>query len=128
MKLGIIWSRDIQEYDLSKHITKYKWMFGECYEIVNHWRVETIISWWATGIDTIAKQFAIDNNIAYIEHNPYDDKYGHLKNKKKPLARNEDIVNNSTLILAIWDWKSHWTKWTIDYAKSVGKDVILINI
>ena len=35
MKLGIIWSRDIQEYDLSKHITKYKWMFGECYEIVN---------------------------------------------------------------------------------------------
>ena len=41
------------------------------------------------------------------------------------LGRNRQIVDNSDLLIAIWDGKSRGTKYTIDYAKSVGVRVLL---
>ena len=55
MKLAIIGSRDITDVDIEKYIPD---------------GVTEIVSGGAKGIDTLAKQYAIDNNIKYVVFAP----------------------------------------------------------
>ncbi len=41
--------------------------------------------------------------------------------------RNEYMVDNSDLVIAVWDGSSGGTKNCIDYAKKKGKDILYIN-
>lgn len=79
----------------------------------------TIISGGAEGIDTQAEKYASENNIPIIIFKPYYDKF----RRNAPLKRNEEIVNASDIVIAIWDGQSKGTKYTIDYAKKKGKEI-----
>ena len=101
MKVAIVGSRSLN-VDISKYIPD---------------GTTTIITGGAKGIDSLAEKFADENNLKKIIFKPQYDKYG----KAAPIVRNILIVNESDLIIAIWDGKSRGTKFTIDYARKLDK-------
>ena len=109
MKLAIIGSRKFPLIDIASHLPFVP---------------EVIISGGAIGIDTLARQFAEQNNIPIIQFLPEYSKYG----RKAPLMRNIQIVENCDYIMAFWDGTSPGTKFSIDYAKRLGKPFNIIKM
>ena len=107
MKIGIVGSRSLQ-VDLKKYLPPVS-------------EISEIVSGGAIGIDTNAKNFAIENNIKLVEFLP-DYK---LHGKKAPLERNTQIVQYSDILYAFWDGRSKGTKDSIDKAKAMGKKVFI---
>lgn len=75
-----------------------------------------IVSGGAKGIDTDAKKYAVDNGIAFIEFLPDYQRYG----RGAPLKRNIQILEYADIVLAVWDGKSHGTKFVIDQCRKKG--------
>lgn len=106
MKLLIVGSRSIKGIDLSEHIPP---------------NVELIISGGARGIDSLAEEYADKHNISKLILRPNYEKYG----KFAPLERNRRMVDIADRVLALWDGKSRGTRFTIEYARKSGKEVIV---
>ena len=104
MKVAIIGSRNLINVEISKYIPE---------------NVTEIISGGAIGIDTLAEEVADKRRISKSIIRPEYDKYG----KRAPLIRNKEIVKRAELVIAFWDGKSRGTKFTIDYAKKLNKEV-----
>ena len=109
VKVAVVGSRSIRNADLSAYIPK------EC---------TVIISGGAKGVDTLAEQYAKTQGIKTLILKP---DYGRFQ-KGAPLRRNEEIVQQADMVLAFWDGASRGTKYTIDYAKKLGKPVKVITI
>lgn len=109
MRLAIIGSRNCPPVDIASHL-KYI--------------PDTIVSGGAKGADTYAREFAKAHNLQLVEYLPDYATYG----KGAPLVRNKLIVENSDCVLAFWDGKSRGTKFTLDYAKQLGKPIKIVNI
>ena len=107
MKLLIVGSRSIKNYDLSEFIPP---------------DVDVIISGGAEGIDSIAEQYADKKHISKYIIRPQYSVYG----KTAPLKRNEIMVDMADFVLVIWDGKSKGAKFTIKYAKKCNKPVSVI--
>jgi hypothetical protein len=110
MKLAIIGSRAIENLDLNEYIKE---------------KPDVIISGGAKGIDTIAWEWALKNNIEIIVHRPNYNKDG----KWAALKRNDIIINEADKIIAFWNGKSTGTKYVIEKAKKINKplEIILIH-
>ena len=48
--------------------------------------------------------------------------------KRAPLVRDEEMVDRADIVIALWDFKSHGTKYTIDYAKLSAKPVEIYDV
>ena len=86
----------------------------------------TILSGGAIGVDTFAKNWVIKRKrypVAYIEIRPID-----KTSKISYLYRNIEIITKADKILAFWNGESKGTKFTIDYAKTRGKEVKVIMV
>ncbi len=59
----------------------------------------------------------------FADLSSYLQAYLNFLSKFAPLIRNEKIVNEADVIIAIWDGKSHGTKYTIDYSHEQKKKV-----
>ena len=81
-----------------------------------------VVTGGAAGVDTLAEKWAKKNNLEWICFLPQYEIYG---GKYAPLKRDEDMVNYSDELIAFWDGKSSGTKYTIDYALSLGRKVTL---
>ena len=99
MKTAIIGSRNITNIDLSRFIPK---------------ETTEIISGGAKGVDTIAKEYALENGLKLTEFLPEYERYG----KGAPLKRNITIIESADIVLAFWDGKSRGTKFVIDNCHS----------
>lgn len=84
-------------------------------------KVNTIISGGAKGVDLLAKQYSIENNINYIEYKPDWKKYG----KGAGIVRNITMLEECDLVLSFWDGKSKGTKFNINYCKKNNKPITL---
>ncbi len=109
MKLAIIGSRSIGNFDLSPHIPG---------------RPSLIISGGARGVDTLAERHARAHRIALRIFLPDYAAYG----RAAPLIRNRKIAEECDQMLAVWDGRSKGTKYTIDYARSLGKNVRVVTV
>lgn len=109
MKLLIVGSRSIKNFDLSEYIPK---------------ETELIISGGATGIDSIAEKYADDHRISKLIIRPRYDLFG----KAAPLKRNEEMVNFCDEVLVVWDGVSRGTMFTVNYAKKCNKNTTVIKI
>lgn len=109
MKLLIVGSRSITDFDLSLHIPD---------------GVEVIISGGANGIDTLAEQYADTHRLSKYIIRPQYERYG----RAAPLKRNEQMVNMADAVLVIWDGKSRGTQHTVAYAQKAKKQLTLVKI
>ena len=104
MKVAVIGSRNLEISDFGKFIPQ-----GVC----------EIVSGGAKGVDTCAKNYALENSIKYTEFLPQYDKYG----KFAPLKRNLEIIDYADLVLAFWDGSSSGTKYVIENCKKKKVDL-----
>lgn len=107
MKILVVGSRSIKDFDLSDYIPS---------------ETELIISGGASGIESIAEEYADKHRISKLILYPKYEVYG----KAAPLKRNEIMVDIADEVLIIWDGKSRGTKYTADYAAKKNKKVRLI--
>ena len=107
MKLLVVGSRSITEFDLSPYITA---------------EVETIISGGAGGVDTLAEKYADQHRLSKYIMRPRYDLYG----RGAPLKRNEQTVDLADAVLIIWDGQSKGTNYTLKYAQKKNKKVLLV--
>ncbi len=84
------------------------------------YNINTIISGGAIGVDTLAKNYALTNNIHYIEYKPC---YASLNDRAAPLRRNLEMAVAGDVLLALWDGKSPGTKHMIASMKLLQKPV-----
>lgn len=107
MKLLIVGSRSISEFDLSPYVAS---------------DVDTVISGGAGGVDTLAEQYADKHKLSKYIIRPRYELYG----RAAPLRRNEEMVDMADAVLIIWDGHSKGTQYTAEYAKKTHKPVTLI--
>lgn len=113
LKLAIIGSRSFNLYDTLCDRVQY--YFPPSDRLI-------IISGGASGADRLAAKYAKSFNIELIEFLPDWQKYG----KSAGFKRNKDIVNAADVILAFWDGISKGTKHSLDLARELKKDTIII--
>ena len=107
MKIAVIGSRDLTVKDLGVYLPK---------------NVTEIVSGGAKGIDSCAREYALAHGIKLTEFLPEYSRYG----RSAPLKRNIAIIENSDMVLAFWDGKSHGTKFVIDECKKRGVPVKIL--
>ena len=107
MKLLIVGSRTIKNFDLNGHVPA---------------ETDLIISGGAKGGDTLAEKYADEHGIDKLIIAPDYSNFGHYA----PLKRNKEMVDLADAVLAIWDGRSRGTMHTIDYARSIGKTVLTV--
>ena len=106
MRVAVIGSRSLK-IDLEELIPK---------------EATVIISGGAVGVDTKAKEYAIMHKLELIEFLPDYKKYA----RYAPLKRNDQIIENADLVIAIWDGKSRGTKYVIDKCNTQNKRIKVI--
>ena len=107
MKLLIVGSRSITDFDLSPYVSA---------------DVDTIISGGAGGVDALAEQYADTHRLSkYIIRPRYD-----LYRRAAPLKRNEQMVDVSDAVLVIWDGQSKGTQHTIKSAEKANKPLTVV--
>lgn len=109
MKLLIVGSRSIKDFDLSPYISA---------------DVDTIISGGADGIDNLAEKYADLKRLSKIILRPCYSIYG----RYAPIKRNEKMVDMADAVLIIWDGYSKGTKYTLKYAEKANKPITLVQL
>ncbi len=109
MKIAIIGSRTIENINLQNYLPP---------------NTTEIVSGGAKGVDTIAKNFAVQNSISYTEFLPDYASFG----RAAPIKRNDLIIEYCDEILAFWDGKSRGTEYVIKKAEKQGKKVHVIQL
>ena len=87
-----------------------------------------IVSGGAIGVDTLAFEWAIENNTEVLVFKPKYEDFPKKKRWMAPKERNTTIVDNSDIVLAFWDMESTGTKDTINKSIKKGKRIYLYNI
>ena len=83
-----------------------------------------IVSGGAKGVDTMVKNFALENSYKYTEFLPDYEKYG----RAAPIRRNDEIIEYADLVVAIWDGKSKGTKYVTEQCKRANKCLIIYRV
>ena len=107
MKLLVVGSRSITDFDLSPYISA---------------EVDTIISGGAGGVDSLAEKYADLHRLSKYIMRPRYDLYG----RGAPLRRNEQMVDLADAVLIIWDGTSKGTNYTLKYSQKKNKKVLLV--
>lgn len=115
MILAIVGSRSFDNYPLLCHETTAF--------IAKHGGVcESIVSGGAPGADTLARRYAREQSIPFIEYAAEWEKYG----RRAGPMRNAAIVARCTHVLAFPQGASPGTRDTIAKAARAGKPVIVV--
>ena len=105
MKVAVIGSRNLS-VDISLYIPD---------------GVTSIISGGARGIDSLAERYAEQRGLCMQIIKPDYTMHG----KRAPLLRNCLIIDESDVVVAIWDGKSRGTRQAIRYVKKMNKPLHL---
>jgi len=114
MNIGIIGTKDFNDYKLLKTVI---------YENVNVPNITHIIFGGETGIDNLAKKFALENNIKTLIFKPDWNKY----EKSAIFKKNITIIENSDIIFVFWNGKNRNSIHDIKIAKNMNKPLIIIH-
>jgi len=112
MKIAIVGSRGFDDYDMMNEVLFSSVSPNE----------DIIISGGAKGADSLAEQFAKENDIECKVIEADWDTFG----KSAGMLRNSQIVEESDHIIAFWDGKSKGTLDTINKAKKKGIEPLVI--
>lgn len=104
MKVAVIGSRGLSVSDLGRYLPE---------------NTTEIVSGGAKGVDTSAREYALEHGIKLTEFLPEYTRFG----RSAPLKRNITIIEYSDIVLAFWDGKSRGTKFVIDNCRKLGVEV-----
>ncbi len=107
MTIAIIGSRNITKIDIKSYISD---------------DITEIVSGGARGVDSLAKQYALESGIKYTEFIPDYSRY----KRGAPLKRNEEIANYSDEALIFWDGISKGTEYTIKCFTKLNKKITVV--
>ncbi len=107
MKLLIVGSRVIKDFDLSEHV-------GE--------DVDLIISRGLDGIDAIAEEYADKSGLSKLILRPNYKRYG----KAASVLRDKHAVDICDSILVIWNGRSQEANHVIRYANKYNKPILIL--
>jgi len=112
MKIGFTGSRNIRilTEEMLKELDKIK-------------NDDIIIHGGAIGADSLVREWCNLNNIAQEIIRPINP-----SNRSHYLYRNIEVITKCDKLIAFWDGESRGTKFTMDYAKSRNKEVILVRL
>ena len=118
IRLGVVGSRFVTAEE-------EKLVYEKIDEFYRDIRVTCIVSGGATGVDTVAIQYAKENKIPYKVFKPdfelyHVEKYGY----SAYYHRNEQIVDYSDVIMAFPRGESKGTKLTMKIAEETGRKLI----
>jgi predicted Rossmann fold nucleotide-binding protein DprA/Smf involved in DNA uptake len=80
-----------------------------------------VISGGAKGADQLGETWARRNGIETLIFHPDHKKYKHPYHH-----RNRLIAEACDVLVAFWDGRSSGTKYTIEYARRIGKPVVIV--
>ncbi len=83
-----------------------------------------ILSGAATGVDRMARAFALEHHIPIHEVLPDYARYG----RSAPLRRNDAIVDAADYVLAFWDCKSRGRAYVIDRCRRLKKPLLVLRV
>lgn len=106
MKVAIVGSRSLTVDNLGKYLPE---------------DVIEIVSGGAKGIDTCAREYALDYGIKLKEFLPEYDKYG----RSAPIKRNQQIIDYADMVIAFWNGTTRGTFNVIDKCRKIGKEIIV---
>lgn len=86
-------------------------------------KIHKVVSGGAVGADRLGARWARKSKIDLQVFEPNHKKYKHAYHH-----RNRLIVEACSVLVAFWDGSSTGTKYTIDYALSLKKDVVVVRI
>lgn len=109
MRVAVIGSRGLIVNDLGKYLPE---------------GTTEIVSGGARGIDQCAREYAITHGIKLTEFLPEYNKFG----RSAPLKRNITIIQNSDMVIAFWDGRSHGTKFVIDKCRELGVKLVVVKL
>lgn len=109
MKTAVIGSRSFNDYMFMK-------------EVLRFYTITLLISGGAKGADKLAERYADEHNIKKSIYLPDWEKHP----KTAGILRNNLIVSAAELVIAFWDGQSKGTKYTIERAKLLKKDYVII--
>ena len=109
MRVAVIGSRGLQVDHLEDYLPE---------------GVTEIVSGGARGIDTCAKNYALEHDLKLTEFLPEYSRYG----RGAPLQRNITIIEYADMVLAFWDGKSRGTKFVIDNCEKRNIPVVIHRI
>ncbi|MDR2970861.1 MAG: DUF2493 domain-containing protein [Bacteroidales bacterium] len=109
-KIGIVGTRRMNDYKKFRELIE---------PVLTDIKIDAIISGGAKGIDSLAKRYANEMNLNYIEFPP---------GKKSPLKRNTKIAFHCDILIALPDSQSTGTYDTIRKTKKINKQVIIIKV
>ena len=112
LKVAVIGSREAAGFDIER-IGKF--LPVNCTQI---------ISGGAVGVDSAAEYYAKKNGIAFRKILPDYERHG----RHAPLIRDTQIVEESELVLAFWDFHSRGTSFTIGECIRLGVPVRIIDL
>lgn len=139
------------DYDLTSDLIKK--IDSKLQKLIDELKPDTLISGMALGIDTLWAEISIRNNIPLLAAIPCQnqdkmwvkkskDRYNNILSNHlttsvyvsdKPYdyscmqKRNEYMVNNSDIVIAVWDGTTGGTANCVKYTKKVNKQIIIIN-
>jgi uncharacterized phage-like protein YoqJ len=111
----------VAEYILNSYPIETKNKVSKCYVLNLYLPFKSFGSKWYSKIDKdrLEKHKKLANKVNYVsETNNYS--------VRLMMDRNKAIVDNSDVIIALWDGNKSGTKNCVDYAKKQGKEVINI--
>lgn len=113
-RIAIVGSRSINDLELLENIWK---------QLNLPYKDVTIVSGGAIGVDSNGADFSDKYGIPIIVFKPNWARYG----KSAGFKRNEDIIKNCDICIAIWDGKSQGTKHSMDLCKAYFKRLYVWN-
>lgn len=130
LKIGVVGTRTFKDYQfLSEQLDLIRAFLGDF----------LVVSGGATGADTMAVRWANERKLpipvvfpAYFYDLSHpdavikEDRNGRKYDAAAGLRRNQEIVDNSDLIVAFWDGKSPGTKDTIGKAQQALKSIYVL--
>lgn len=103
----------------SRNITDYNILLDAIKCI--SWKIESVVSGTAKGVDTLGERYAKENNIRVYRFLAQWNEFGKLAGR----IRNTEMAKHSEALLAIWDGKSPGTKHMIEIATRCQLDIFV---
>lgn len=87
-----------------------------------------IVSGCAKGVDSVALDWAKENNVKYEEYPAQWINERGIRDLSAGFKRNKKMALNSTHLLAIWDGKSRGTSHMIEIMEALNKHIKIVHV